>query len=348
MSYPPPIGWFELVGLGAFSLSFVLSIVIFSLLLRRPNRLLALDAPSGRGLHQRSTPRGGGIVITLVVGLTALLLITWGGSGWSGVGLGLALSGISVIGFVDDHRSLTVRFRLLSGFGLMAVVLAFSIEQSTWLVFGSNMNWPLAIVFLPALLLMVWFVNLFNFMDGADGLAALQALIAAFVLACWFAISGQLGLSVLNFSLAGAVASFVCYNWAPARIFLGDAGSLGLGAWFACMGVIGATTAGFPLEAFFVLLGYFWFDATLTLVCRLFSGKKLSEPHREHLYQRLILSGRSHRWVALLTGGINLLLASIACCIVYYPQYSLMFALGAFLLLSFFSGWILRSSSDSY
>ena len=229
----------------------------------------------------------------------------------------------------------------------MAVVLAFSLEHSTWLVFGSEKNWPLVFVFLPTLLLMVWFVNLFNFMDGADGLAAIQAFIAAFVLACWFGMSGQLALSILNFSLAGAVAAFACYNWAPARIFLGDTGSLGLGAWFACMGVIGATTAGFPLEAFFVLFGYFWFDATLTLARRLFSGKKLSEPHREHLYQRLILTGRSHRWVALLTGTINLLLAAIACCIVYYPQYGLMFALGAFLLLSFFSGWILRSSSES-
>ena len=323
----------------AFLFSFICSAGAYWVLLKQPSPLLVLDAPTARGLHQTSVPRGGGIVITATVLFVTIWIALRTGLDWVGVISGIGLVGISALGYLDDRYHLSVKTRLAAQFLLMGLVVLATLDSAVWRFFGYEVNLPAYVVFVPALVILVWMVNLFNFMDGADGLAGLQSLVAALTLGFWFGSAGITELAILNFSLAGSVAAFLWFNWTPARIFLGDSGSLALGAWFGCMGVIGVTQIGLPFEAFLVLFGFFAFDASLTLARRLFQGKPLSEPHREHIYQKLILAGWSHPRVALLTGLIGLLMAICASLIVKTPNWGLWWIVTAGSVLVSFAIW---------
>ena len=323
----------------AFFFGFIGSAGALWVLLKRPTPLLVLDAPTARGLHQTSVPRGGGIVITATVLFFAIWIALRTGFDWAGIISGIGLVGISTLGYLDDHYRLSVKTRLATQFLLMGLVVLVSLDSAEWRFFNYEVNLPAYVAFLPVLVILVWMVNLFNFMDGADGLAGLQSLVAALTLGYWFSGAGVTALAILNFSLAGSVAAFLWFNWTPARIFLGDSGSLALGAWFGCMGVIGVTQVGFPFEAFLVLFGFFVFDASLTLVRRIFQGQPLSQPHRDHLYQRVILAGWSHPRVALLTGFIGLLMAILASLIVKTPHWGLWCVVASGIVLVLFAIW---------
>ena len=325
--------------MGAFLFSFICSASALWVLLKRPTPFLVLDPPTARGLHQISVPRGGGIVVTATVLFFAIWIALRTGFDWTGIISATGLVGISTLGYLDDRYHLSVKTRLIAQFVLMGLIILVTLDSAGWHFFSYEVNLPSYIVFLPALVILVWMVNLFNFMDGADGLVGLQSLVAALTLGCWFGSTGSTQLAILNFSLAGSVAAFLWFNWTPARIFLGDSGSLALGAWFGCMGVIGVMQVGLPFEAFLVLFGFFVFDASLTLARRLFQGKTLSEPHRDHLYQRLILAGWSHPRVALLTGLIGLLNAIFASLIVKTPNWGLWCVAVAVSVLVLFAIW---------
>ena len=151
---------------------------------------------------------------------------------------------------------------------------------------------------------------------------------------------GALHLALLNFSLCGAVCGFLIFNWHPARVFLGDVGSLGIGAWIGAMGVVGANRYGFSLEAFLILIGYPFFDASLTLVRRLVGGSNILVAHREHLYQRLILSGFGHRPVALISGALTLILSLLASYVLVNPDHGLWLLIIATGILTAYAGWV--------
>ena len=328
-----------MTNMAAFLFSFFCSAGALWALLKRPAPLLVLDPPTARGLHQASVPRGGGIVVIVTVLFFSIWIALRTGFDRAGIISGFGLVGISTLGYLDDRYHLSVKIRLVAQFVFMGLIILVTLDSTGWHFLLYEVNLPSYIVFVPALVILVWLVNLFNFMDGADGLAGLHSLVAALTLGYWFGGAEIPTLAILNFSLAGSVAAFLWFNWTPARIFLGDSGSLALGAWFGCMGVIGVTQVGLPFEAFLVLFGFFVFDATLTLVRRFFQGKALSEPHRDHLYQRLILSGWSHPRVALLTGLMGLLNAIFASLIVTTPHWGLWCVVAAAIVLVLFAIW---------
>ena len=309
------------IALGSFIGSCAIAGILLYLLLKFDSRLLAHDRPTERGLHDRVVPRGGGVIIIIATTLCGA------GLSLAGTGSGLdrpvvfALSAIAAMGFADDHFGLSVRFRLLAGFLLASVLVVATVGSGQWVLFGSSYPWQVEFVILPAALGLVWLMNLFNFMDGADGVAGIQGFIGTAVLAAWFALSNYPSLALINLGAAGACLGFLIFNWAPARVFLGDVGSLTLGAWFGCMLLIGTSTAGIPLEAFFILLGAFWFDATYTLIRRLLSGARITEAHREHLYQQLILANWSHQTVALSTAVLALVMAVLASAVTRTPEH---------------------------
>ena len=247
----------KLANMVSFLFGFICTASALWLLLKRPTPILVLDPPTARGLHQTSVPRGGGIVVTATVLVFAIWITLRTGLDWPGIISGIGLVGISALGYLDDQYHLSVRTRLLAQFLLMGLVVLATLGSTGWRFFSYEVNLPVYVVFVPALVILVWMVNLFNFMDGADGLAGLQSLVAALTLGYWFSGAGITELAILNFSLAGSVAAFLWFNWTPARVFLGDSGSLVLGAWFGCMGVIGVTQVGLPFEAFLVLFGFF-------------------------------------------------------------------------------------------
>lgn len=257
---------------------------------------LALDHPNQRSLHQKPVPRTGGI------GINAGILLAWALIGpdlpavtWAAL---VALLGISLL---DDIRGMPVAIRLATHI-LAAGALAAGLLFTDFGIF----------VALLAALAVAWMTNLYNFMDGSDGLAGGMALFGFlfYGIASWFA--GSTEFALLSFSVAAAAAGFLVFNFPPARIFMGDVGSVPLGFLAAAVGIIGWMQRDwawwFPLLVF----SPFIVDASVTLMRRLLRREKVWEAHRDHYYQRLVQLGWGHRRTALAEYGLMLTCGALA------------------------------------
>ncbi|MDE2118657.1 MAG: glycosyltransferase family 4 protein [Betaproteobacteria bacterium] len=242
------------------------------------------DVPNERSLHDAPVPRIGGVgLMAGVLSAWALMLVSLA---WWVV---LPLLALFAVSLLDDMRGLPVRLRL-SAHVVAAVIL----------VFGSGIVAQSAMLALIAVLGVVWMTNLYNFMDGSDGLAGGMTLFGFTMYGFAALMHGDEIQAMLNFSIGGAALGFLYYNFYPARVFMGDAGSIPLGFLAAAMGLWGWQQGHWP--AWFPLLVFFPFvaDATVTLAKRTVRGAKITEAHREHYYQRLVQMGWGHRNVALL------------------------------------------------
>ena len=243
------------------------------------------DLPGQRRLHSSATPRGGGIGIGLVMVVTCVLLAQTGDNKVDWAGLAAAIALFSAIGLLDDLRPVPAWIKLL-----LQLAAATLLVNSLGLV--STLPW-----ILPAVLLATYVVNVWNFMDGSNGLVAGQSLAIALALALWPGESTTLRLAAL--ALAGACAGFLPFNLPTARVFLGDIGSHTLGAsvfallWLAWKeGVLHPALALLFVSAMLL-------DASLTLLRRALGGRKVWQAHREHLYQFAVRRGHSHARVCL-------------------------------------------------
>jgi UDP-N-acetylmuramyl pentapeptide phosphotransferase/UDP-N-acetylglucosamine-1-phosphate transferase len=208
---------------------------------------------------------------------------------------------------MDDRRSRSARLRF--GMQIAAVAIGLTALPAGSMVFqGWLPFWPDRIV---AAICWLWFINLFNFMDGIDGLAGSEAVSIGAGLAVVAVVAG-LGFVPLwlALALAGAALGFLVWNWHPARVFMGDVGSVPLGFILGWL-LLGAAASGQWVAAILVPL-YFLADATLTLLRRLFAGKRIWEAHREHIYQRAVQAGHSHSDVVLKVIAANAALAALA------------------------------------
>jgi len=241
------------------------------------------DIPNQRSLHNAPIPRIGGIGIMAGV-LTAWALMLTSLAWWVVFPL-LALIAVSLL---DDKRGVPVRKRLLVH-GLAALVL----------VIGSGLATQNILLALLALPCVVWMTNLYNFMDGSDGLAGGMTFFGFTMYGLAALMHGDDTQGMLNFSIGAAALGFLYYNLHPAKVFMGDAGSIPLGFLAAAMGLWGWEQGHWP--GWFPLLVFFPFvaDATVTLVKRMLRRVKITEAHREHYYQRLVQIGWGHRNVAL-------------------------------------------------
>ena len=270
---------------GPAILSFVVAFVALRLLIG-PLARFALDHPNERSLHERPVPRTGGLAI--LAGVAALLPATPPAL-WLLLLLAFVLAAISLL---DDLRGLPTLARL-AAHALAAAVLV-------WQVAGPIH--PLALLLL--VLGLTWIVNLYNFMDGSDGLAGGMALIGfgSYALAAHSAGGGAL--AALCLALAGAAGAFLVHNFPPARIFLGDVGSIPLGFLAGALGVMGWREGFWPLWFPVLVFGPFIGDATLTLLRRLARRERVWQAHREHYYQRLVRMGFGHRGTALIAYAV--------------------------------------------
>jgi len=245
---------------------------------------LPFDRANPRSLHRGAVPRGGGLAIWL--GWCAAIIWLSGSPSWL-----LPLAAIVIVSFFDDCYGIAAPWRLL-------VQLAAAIA---WLWLSG----PLPNVFTAAVMTVavVWMANLYNFMDGSDGLSGTMAVVGfgAYALAAWWAGSDD---AAALLALAAAVAPFLLANWPPARIFLGDVGSVPLGflaAVFSLQGVReGWWPTWFPLLVFLPFIA----DASATLVRRLLGGERVWEAHRDHYYQRLVRLGFGHKGTLALYGAL--------------------------------------------
>jgi UDP-N-acetylmuramyl pentapeptide phosphotransferase/UDP-N-acetylglucosamine-1-phosphate transferase len=274
-------------------LSFVLTFLIKQFALK--NKLF--DIPNERSLHDRPTPKGGGvaIVLTWYIGISVLWFC-----GIIEQSLYFALmTGIilAIVSLIDDISGIKPYIRLIVHF-LTAIIAFYFLEGLRPLVLpGVHFNYNY-FVYPIAIVGMVWFINLFNFMDGVDGFASIEVITICSVL---FVMSGN----IANILLISCVAGFLFWNWPKAKIFMGDVGSTQLGFILVVLGIYFHNTYKFSILNWIMLSSPFWFDATLTLYRRWRHGEKLSEAHRKHVYQRIVQSGFSHLKVNMWLVAIN-------------------------------------------
>jgi len=268
-----------------------------------------LDVPNERSLHRVPTPRAGGLAIAIVV-LGVVLWLGWRGDLGPRAVIGLigGASLVAAVGWVDDLRSLPNSVRAIAQVAAGGWFLAWTGGLDT-LRIGDQSASLGAVGTVFALIAIVWSINLYNFMDGIDGIAGGQAVVAAGFAAVLLA--GVLpGLSLLSAAIGGASLGFLAWNWAPARIFMGDVGSGLLGFLFATLAVLSERGGGPPLVSWVLFGGVFIFDATVTLVRRIVTGERWYAAHKSHAYQRAVQSGWSHARVStgviVLSAGLGL------------------------------------------
>lgn len=281
---------FLLQTIAVMLLSFVATFLC-NLWLIHSNYQWSLDHPNIRSLHEVPVPRLGGI------GLLVGILASWLCFALTiqlpiGIGVGLLMA----VSLLDDIKSLSVWVRLLVH-GLVALgysLYLFFPEYS----FGAVIASTAAII---------WMINLYNFMDGSDGLAGGMTVIGFGCYGFMAYFGGYGNDALINISIAAAAIGFLLHNFSPARIFLGDAGAISLGFLAATLGILGWKENLWPLWFPFLIFSSFIVDATVTLMKRAFRGEKIWQAHREHYYQRMVQAGLGHRNTALCWYGLMLL-----------------------------------------
>lgn len=297
-----------LAGLAGFLAAF-LGVLAFEALAARRRWF---DVPNDRSSHTRPTPRGAGSVIVLVslAGLAAgfgLDRAPLGLAPFAAYAAGAAL--VAALSWIDDLRGVHFAARFMAHGLAAAALLAFAappreialpflgtVEIGFW-------GWPLAFLWIVGL------TNAYNFMDGIDGIAGTQALLAGAGWACAFWISGSPFLAGVAAVLGGASLGFLARNWSPAKVFMGDVGSAFLGYTFAALPLLARMESGVDPKLPVLGLAMLWpfvFDSLLTFLIRLARRENVFQAHRTHLYQRLVRSGMSHASVTLLYGALSL------------------------------------------
>ncbi|WP_096702001.1 glycosyltransferase family 4 protein [Magnetospirillum sp. 15-1] len=292
-------------GLVALGLAVLLTRQVIPYLLRRQ----MLDRPNERSSHTRPTPRGGGLAVAPAALLGWALALAASPPGELRPALiAMALGGVALmlLGWADDRHSLPAGPRF-AAHGL-AVAVAMALLPGDALVFGGLLpGWADRLV---TGLGWLWFANLYNFMDGIDGISGVETACLGLGAALVATLAGAFGLIPFGLALAGAGAGFLVWNWHPAKIFLGDVGSVPLG--FLAGGLLIALALSGQLAAALILPAYYLADATITLTRRALAGEKVWQAHRKHFYQRAVQGGRSHAQVSLAVLAAGLALTGAA------------------------------------
>jgi Fuc2NAc and GlcNAc transferase len=286
---------------------FILSLMLTFAALRYATARNIMDTPNHRSSHIVPTPRGGGVAfvvafLIVIPFLVHLDLVSYYGS-FALIGAGLFLA---ILGFLDDHQSIPPYWRLFGHFSACVLALYWldgmpPISFFYWTLSAGWIANGLAVVYL------VWLLNLYNFMDGIDGLAGVEAISVCLGAALLYWIRGDMVLIVLPLFLAASVAGFLVWNFPPARIFMGDAGSSFLGFILGVLSIKAAAVSSDLFWSWLILLGSFILDATLTLIRRALRGERVQDAHRTHAYQKATICFNKHLPVTLAVLLINVL-----------------------------------------
>jgi Fuc2NAc and GlcNAc transferase len=255
---------------------FFLSVIILHLLTKIAKYVGLVDIPVERSLHTKPTPRGGGIALVLVIILANLNILK--------ICPEFILSGllIAIIGLKDDIKPMRALPKLITQFIVVALIIFLLPIQNP--IKGIPVYLIKIILFFSG----VWFINIYNFMDGIDGLAGGYTNTAA--VGFLFCIKGNLLVEDWNIiiytQLIYISLSFLIFNWYPAKIFMGDTGSTFIGFTFFSLGCRGLLYGNYIMYSFIIIMSFFWIDATLTLTKRLIKGKNILRAHKEHAFQK--------------------------------------------------------------
>jgi Fuc2NAc and GlcNAc transferase len=279
---------------------FVASVLLTGVIRRLALARGVLDVPNARSSHLLPTPRGGGVAIVVTV-LPAIGVMYARGNVASDLAAALLIGGplVALIGFIDDLRSVSVSARLAVQFAAFG-----------WCVYCLGSLPPIDLGFavvnlgvggsIAAVVFLVWFLNIYNFMDGIDGIASVEAIsVMTFATLLLFWQRGEPSIVFALLAVAAAAAGFLIWNWPPARIFMGDAGSGFLGFFVGAIAWATIVRGRLSIWVWLILLGVFVVDATVTLLRRWSRGANLTEAHRSHAYQRLSRKYQSHLKITL-------------------------------------------------
>lgn len=290
-------------------------------------RTRMIAVPNSRSSHSQATPIGGGLAMVFAY-VAALILLLWQARLSVPEVLALAASlPVAMIGFVDDRRNLGYRLRLAvqAGAVLLALLLLGSVPPLT---FGPVVIGSIVLTGLLAPLSLLWLTNLYNFMDGIDGLAGSETAFVSLVAAGMLIAVGDTALALLCLFLFAGSMGFLVWNWPKARIFMGDVGSGFAGMSLGLIALLSHFHGSMSLWSWFLLLAVFIVDATLTLLRRVLRGERWSQAHRQHAYQHMAQGPNGHKTVSLAVLGLNLLyLLPLAIAAGKYPEYGVYFAI---------------------
>ncbi|MCR9072261.1 MAG: glycosyltransferase family 4 protein [Alphaproteobacteria bacterium] len=290
-------------------LAFLVSCLATRALLGLLRRASVIDHPNDRSSHEVPTPRGGGLAVIVTVVGAAFAWSVAEGTTSDGLGIVLGLSiALSVLSFIDDLRDLSAGIRIASH--------ALAVAGGLWALggagaFAAYLPQPLDLALTG--LAWLWFINLYNFMDGIDGIDGSEAVCVSVgvvgLVLFGMAPAGLLGPAA---AVAGAALGFLVWNWHRAKVFLGDSGSVPLGYLIGYLLIVSAQPGGGALAAALVLPLVFVVDASVTLLRRIARGERPTEAHREHAYQRAVQGGWSHDRVCLAVISANAALIAVA------------------------------------
>ena len=291
--------------------SFLLAVFVSWVIKKYAFSLGMVDVPNERSLHVIETPRGGGlgIIAPMVIALIIMML----GRFYDNRSLAALMCStliLALTGWFDDRFGLHVLSRIViqvfAGIIVLSMLGAYEqLELAGKIIFLGSLA-PLVTLFW-----FLWMTNLYNFMDGIDGVAASQAAIAGFFLGLWFAIHNDYVMALFSYVIMSASLGFLVWNWAPARLFMGDVGSLALGGVFSVIALIAYKKHGIPFGAIVLLFGVFIADTTFTLIKRVLQRKAFWRAHREHVYQKAVAAGWSHLRVTTSVIVISVIMATL-------------------------------------
>ncbi len=294
-----------------FIVSFLLSMSLTRQFINPSSWLRVMDHPNERSLHSVPTPRTGGLAIMItffVVSVAAVLLLDLIISPT----LLLCALAVMAISFLDDCYSVSAAIRFGVHLAVAVVLVMNGFQLTTLELPGVSWPWHNAIALLVSTLFIVWMINLYNFMDGMDGFAAGMAIagFSCFALLGWQA--QHQSFIIANLIVVGAVLGFLLFNFPPARVFMGDAGSSTLGFLVAAFTLWATVDSIFPFWVALLIFSPFIVDASVTLIRRLFAGERIWEAHKSHSYQRLVEAGWGHRKTVLYAYLLMVLCAASA------------------------------------
>ena len=286
----------------------IVAFAVTALIRRNARRLGTIQAPNDRSSHTVPTPSGGGVGILAGGTIATAALIA--PDPWPLAIGGLAALAVAAIGFIDDRTPLPARLRLSAQLILVALTIALAVPLEG-LAGATGLPVPGLLVAAVALIVAVYWINLFNFMDGIDGIAGSQAIFMCCASALLMVLRSPDAAGTTPFcmllAVAAATAGFLVLNWPPAKIFMGDAGSTYLGFMIVFLGLVTISSGAMSLAQWSILAAAFVSDATITLIRRLMLRERVFDAHRRHAYQHLSRRWKSHRRVTAGFIAVNLI-----------------------------------------
>lgn len=322
-------------------LSFILTLGVIQFYRRFAMHYGIFDIPSDRSQHAVPMPRGAGICF--YIGVTATLALLYFMQQLSlTFTLPIFLGGslIMVLGYWDDLKSLPASVRLPVQFLVSLFVVALLTNGfANDIEISFLPSWPL-LTSLFCILYVVWFINLYNFMDGSDGLATLVGIVGAGIISLASFYLNNLDVAVVYAVLAFALLAFLTLNWHPAVVFMGDSGAYFLGFIFGAFALLTKLQYDSSLYLHLIVFGMFVVDATWTLIVRVSRRQRASQPHKQHAFQKMMAAGWTHPQVAVFYAAVMVLwLLPMTILTLAYPMHSFRFLVIAYLPIYFFVIW---------